>query len=120
MMDAPVIVAVLVGLLGLGLLVVVFVVKSKRGEALTTDYRALAVMGMIWVPVGVAIGNPGLWTVGVIFLVTGLVNRDKWKEQKAWSDLSMVERRTRLVLLVGLALLLVVGLAVFFWRGSMS
>jgi hypothetical protein len=119
-MNAPLIVAILVGLLALALLVVVFVVKRNRGETLTTDFRALFVMGIIWLPIGIATGNPGLWVMGLVFLIVGLANRNKWKEQRAWSDLSQVERRAKLVLLIGLAVLLAVGVAFFLLRGSAS
>jgi hypothetical protein len=118
-MNFLVIAAILIGLLALVLLVVLLAVKHRRGEPLTTDYRALAVMGMLWVPVGVAIDNPGIWGMGLVFLIIGLANRHRWEEQRTWSDLSPLEQRTRLMLLAGLALLLGVGLAVFFWQRSM-
>jgi len=120
MLKAPPIIAIVVGLLGLGLLIAVVAVKRTRKEALATDYRALFIMGICWLPVGLVLGNPGLWGMGLVFLIIGLANRGKWKEARAWSDLSPVERRTRLVLLVGLALLLVVGLVFYLAGGSTS
>ena len=113
-MNVPVIASILIGLLALILIAVLLVARRKQGEAPIADYRALAVMGMVWVPVGVAIDNLGLWGVGLVFLIIGLVNRDKWKEQRAWSDLTSAERRTRLVVLAGLVLLLMIGLGAFF------
>jgi len=86
-------------ILGIGILVtllmIVFLRKSKKevkkGE---TDYRAFFVIGAAFLPTGIVmmlayfltelpfeIGLP-LIALGLIYLIIGLVNRDKWKKTK--------------------------------------
>ena len=69
-------------------------------------------LGIIWLPVGLIMGNTVFWMLGLVYTVLGLANRDKWKDEKKWSDLSPNERNIRLVVVVGLTLVLAVGIVV--------
>lgn len=77
------------------LLMVMVLRKRKRerkgGE---TDYRAFFIMGVAFLPTGLAmmivyffaeipfeIGLP-LFALGLIYLIIGLANRDKWKKSQ--------------------------------------
>ena len=83
-------------ILGIGILVTLLMVvflrknkkEAKKGE---TNYRAFFIMGAAFLPTGIAmmlayfltelpfeIGLP-LVALGLIYLIIGLVNRDKWK-----------------------------------------
>ena len=84
-------------LLILGILVTLFLVlvlrKRKRsGKAGGTDYKAFFMLGVVFLPTGLAmmlvyffteipfeVGLP-LFALGLIYLVLGLVNRDKWEK----------------------------------------
>jgi LPXTG-motif cell wall-anchored protein len=74
------------------LLVVVLRKRRREGKAGETDYRAFFIMGIVFLPTGFAmmmvyffaeipfeIGLP-LFALGVIYLIIGLTNRDKWKK----------------------------------------
>jgi hypothetical protein len=76
------------------LLLVVLRKRKKAGKTRETDYKAFFIMGMAFLPTGVAmmlmyflaeipfeIGLP-LVALGLIYLVIGLVNRDKWKKSE--------------------------------------
>ena len=59
--------------------------KDKKEKVDNTDYRVFYFIGIIFMPVGIAItiatSNPaflGLMVFGLIFLVTSIVNKDKW------------------------------------------
>jgi uncharacterized membrane protein len=75
-------------------LVLVVVLRKRKRERKTgeTDYRAFFIMGVAFLPTGFAmmmvyflaeipfeIGLP-LFALGLICLIVGLVNRDKWKK----------------------------------------
>lgn len=95
-------------------LAIIFIIKQKNsGEKLETDYRTLFIIGVTWLPIGIATDNPGFWVVGIVFLIIGLANKDKWKEQEKWSDLSPEKRRTKMILVVGLTVLLVLGIVAY-------
>lgn len=74
------------------LLLVVLRKRKKTGKTGETDYKAFFVMGLAFFPTGFAmmivyfftelpfeIGLP-LVALGLIYLIVGLVNRDKWRE----------------------------------------
>ncbi len=42
------------------------------------EYRTFFIMGIAFVPIGVATGNAGFWVMGLIFLILGITNREKW------------------------------------------
>lgn len=84
-------------LLGIGILVtllLVVILRKRKRERKTgeTDYWAFFIMGVAFLPTGFAlmvvyflaetpfeIGLP-LFALGLICLIVGLVNRDKWKK----------------------------------------
>ena len=76
------------------LLVVVLRKRKREGKAEETDYRAFFIMGVAFLPTGFAmmmvyffaeipfeIGLP-LFALGLICLIVGLANRDKWNKNQ--------------------------------------
>ena len=95
-------------------LAIIFVVKQKNsGEKIETDYRTLFIIGITWIPLGIATENPGFCAVGIVFLIVGLTNKDKWKEQQRWSELPPAKRRIKLIAIIGITVLLLVGLIAY-------
>ncbi len=81
MSKFPIIAIVLVLTLVL-LLAFLFFVYRRKGEMPKTDYRVFFILGVTWLPIGIATDNPSLWGMGIVFLIAGLANRDKWKDGK--------------------------------------
>ncbi len=105
---------IIIGIVVLAALALIFAVhRSKTGQA-KPDYRTMFIMGVVWLPAGVALDNPGLWGMGIVFMIAGLVNKDKWEEEKKWADLTPQEQKTKLIIAVGLGVLVLVGLVVYF------
>ncbi|KUO39137.1 MAG: hypothetical protein AVW05_04670 [Hadesarchaea archaeon DG-33] len=83
----------LIILLGIGMITIILGVlvawkKRKEGKSKETDYRAFFIMGISFLPLGIVmtitIGNPGmlgLTALGIIYMIMGLANRDKWKKK---------------------------------------
>ena len=78
-------------ILGLSVLGLVFGVLAwknrKSGDQVEINYRAFFVLGVTFLPAGVALftstGNPaflGMSGLGAVYLAIGLANRDKWKQ----------------------------------------
>lgn len=61
----------------LGILLIVVAAVRSRGKE--PDFRMFFTMGLIWVIVGLLFQDlSGLLTLGLIFLLLGLVNYNKW------------------------------------------
>jgi len=112
-MDITLTMMFIAGLTLLGLVVFAVIAYRRRGESREPNYRVFFVMGITWLPIGIATDNPGFWAMGLVFLIIGLLNKDKWKDEKKWTDLSPYEQKTRLVLMGGLSLMLVVGVVAY-------
>jgi len=106
---------------GIAVLVVLFAVifiYRNRGQKVETDYRVFFILGITWLPIGIATDNPGLWGMGAIFMVVGLANRSKWKEEPKLSELSPEARRTKLFVIVGLTVLLLTAIVFYIFAKS--
>jgi LPXTG-motif cell wall-anchored protein len=84
----------IIGIVVTLLLLLVLRKRKRSGKTEETDYKAFFIMGIAFLPTGVAmmlmyflvetpfeIGLP-LVALGLIYLVIGLVNRDKWRKTK--------------------------------------
>ncbi len=98
--------------------VVVFLINKKKGKKTEPNYRVFFILGITWLPIGIATDNSSLWVMGVAFLIVGLANRDKWKEEPKWSELSPMRRKIMLSLVIGLTVLLLAGIVFYFLAKS--
>jgi drug/metabolite transporter (DMT)-like permease len=82
----------LIGIVVTLLMVLVLRKRKRERKAGETDYRAFFIMGVAFLPTGLAmmivyffaeipfeIGLP-LFALGLIYLIIGLANRDKWNK----------------------------------------
>lgn len=85
-------VLLIIGIVVTLLLLVILRKRKRERKAGEVDYRAFLIMGIAFLPTGLAmmivylltelpfeIGLP-LFALGLACLIVGLVNRDKWKE----------------------------------------
>jgi hypothetical protein len=77
-----------IGLTLTGLVVgAILLIKWKSGYRREVNYRALYIIGITFLPAGIALSastrNPGFFGMsglGAAYLAIALVNRDKWKK----------------------------------------
>ena len=115
-MDNWPVLALIIGIAILVMLVAMIAIymKSKnRDKQAETDYRAFFILGISFLPIGIATDNPGLWVMGAVFLILGLANRDKWKAEPKWSELGPEKRRNVFFIILGLVMLLAFGVVFF-------
>ena len=65
------------GLGTMALFVIVLFAKQK-GKLGTTDYRAIFVLGVIFLPIGFVYDFPVLQILGMVYILMGIINKDKW------------------------------------------
>ena len=112
-MDSMLTIPIVAVMVLLGLVIYAVVAYRHRGESREPNYRVFFVMGGAFLPLGIATDNPGFWGMGLVFLILGLLNRDKWKDEKKWAELSPYERKSKLILVGGLTIMLVVGVVAY-------
>ncbi len=96
--------AIIIILLIIG--IAIFAINKREGRKTEPNYRALFILGIVWLPIGIATDNPGLLGLGAVFLIAGLANRSKWKEEPRWSELSPERRKIMMLVVGGLSVLL--------------
>ncbi len=94
----------------------IFVAITQRKKKETHNYRSWFFIGICWIPIGIVTKNLAFLAIGIIFTVLGLVNKNKWREEKKWSDLTPVEKRHKIILVAVGAILLIAALVVYFFR----
>ena len=87
-MDLLLISSVLLGLAIVATVVLVVVKwkKRKTDEVKEINYQAFFSIGVVFLGAGVTLSivNPGLFGIaalGIIYMIIGLANRDKWKKK---------------------------------------
>jgi len=94
-------------------LVISIIMKAKYKRP--TDYYSLFWMGIIWIVLGIPLQNFLLSGLGIVFMVAGLVNKKKWKQNKRdWKKLTNEEKKVTLIVLISLGILLLIGAFFFF------
>ncbi len=54
---------------------------NEKQKQRNVNYRALFILGITFIPVGIATANPAFMTLGLVFLAIGLLNRGDSKTE---------------------------------------
>jgi amino acid transporter len=104
---------ILVGILFLVILLAVAFFVFKKKNMAEPDYYSFFIMGIIWLAAGIPLGNTALMIMGLVFTALGLANRNKWKKQKKWGELTGPERNVRIILIAVLVFFALLGIVVY-------
>ena len=76
-------IAIILGIV-LALSLVVFFVARNRGldSWRIGDYRTFFILGAVFIPMGIATDNWGFSIMGLVFLIFGATNKDKWRDNQ--------------------------------------
>ena len=100
-------------------LVVALVLNSKnKGTKKPTNYRVLFILGLVWLPICLLTKNNELLGAGLVFIIIGLANKNKWADEKKWSDLTPKQKKVKLMVVFGLTMILLAGLLVIYLAKS--
>jgi hypothetical protein len=103
----------IIGIAVLIVLLAIFAISKNKENRREPDYRVFFILGITWLPIGIATDNPGLWGMGAVFMVAGLANKNKWKEEPKWSELSPERRRVKMIVVTGITILLLIGIVAY-------
>jgi hypothetical protein len=112
MISAIFITVVLLAVLALGMLLY----YKKVDKKYEPDYYSMYILGITWTPLGIifatTMNNPAFLGMGIIFLIAGLANKDKWKKKKV----NPKQKKTLWGFLALGILTFTLGVAVYFLR----
>ncbi len=108
-----VLIAVAAAIVIIGVVFAVLLAKGKIKHQ-GPDYKALFIIGLTWIPIGIALKNPAFWIMGLVFMAIGLANKNKWKNRPRWQDMPPAEKNFKLAAILILGLVLLAGFAAFF------
>ncbi len=106
------ILAIVVGLVLLGLFITMIFMKRKTNYP--TDYYSLFVIGISWIGVGsvmiITLKNPAFLGMGIAFMTVGLINKSKWEtNRRRFKDLDPVEKKLKMVIIGLLSVMVLIG-----------
>lgn len=106
-----VLISVLILLIFLGVLAFFFSKKRKHKP----DYYSFFIIGIIWFIFGIPLKSYTFSAMGLVFMIIGLANKDKWKEnRRTWDNMDKQERTIYLGVTILLGILVAVGFLLWF------
>ena len=110
-MSTPIILIILVALFVL--IAVITIINNKKYNH-KPKFKIFFIIGICWIPLGVATKNPVFSAVGLLFMILGLINKKKWKEEPKWSELPPEIRKMKLILILIISLIFLGGIVLYF------
>jgi len=88
---------IILSLLILGLIVLLCFIFLKRARRREPNYRAMFFIGIIWLAMGVPLGNETLTVIGIVFALAGIIHKKKWGRKRPWKKVSKKEQKARMI-----------------------
>ena len=117
-MNNYLVLTLLIGIAVLAILFAVIFIYRNKGQRIEPDYRVFFILGITWLPLGIATDNPGFLGMGAVFMVIGLANRGKWKKEPKWSEMDPKKRWTKFLIILGITTLLAGMIAYYVFAKS--
>ena len=104
----------------------VYAVLVAQGKIVRSepDYRALFIMGIIFLPFSLGADNYVFLILSITLVAVGLVNRKKWQGGRRWSELSPAVKKFKITLVAVLGLIVLAGFVAWYlgtqkyWSGE--
>ena len=101
-------------LLVIGLIIAIIKAIVRKNENRKPNFKAFFIIGITWIPIGIATQNYVFMVAGLAFMILGFMKKKEWKDQPKWEDLSPAEKKMKLALIIFLALILILGVVLYF------
>jgi len=101
-MNNTLIISIIVGFILL-LALAMRVATARYKEEIVPNYRAMFLMGICFIPIGIT--DLAFLPLGIIFLLVGLRNKDKWGKETKWADFPPKLRKIKLIFAGGFIIL---------------
>ncbi len=88
--------------------------RNKYGNQLT-NFKIYFYLGAVFIIMGIAMKLYFFSIIGLIFTITGLVNKKNWRDFEDWVDLTPKQRRFKIIVVIGLSIIFLYFSIVNFW-----
>ncbi|MBT4333676.1 MAG: hypothetical protein HOD64_10400 [Candidatus Cloacimonetes bacterium] len=102
----------------IGLIIAIISARARRKEGRKPNFKAFFIIGITWIPIGIATQNYVFMVAGLAFMILGFTKKKEWKDQPKWEDLSPAEKKMKLALIIFLSLILILGVVFYFIVGN--
>ncbi len=102
----------------IGLIIAIMSANARKKEGRKPNYKAFFIIGITWIPIGIATQNYVFTVAGLAFIILGFTKKKEWKDQPKWKDLSPAEKKMKLTLIIFLSLILILGVVFYFIAGN--
>jgi hypothetical protein len=101
--------AILIGVLLILLIGVAIMINRRYNRR--PNYKVLFIIGITWIPLGIAIGNYVFSAAGLVMMIAGLAKRKEWREEPKWGDLPPEVKKIKLFI-IGVIMIILLSLIV--------
>jgi len=110
----------LISTVGILILLIIFAIVmllnyKKTEKKHEPDYYTMYILGITWTPLGIifatTMNNPAFLGIGIVFLIAGLANKDKWKKKP--KKLDPKQQKLLIGFLLAGVLAFTIGVAVY-------
>ncbi|MBU4536603.1 Gmad2 immunoglobulin-like domain-containing protein [Patescibacteria group bacterium] len=99
-------IGLILGLTLLFLIVFAYLTTRDGKNNSNCNYKSIFMVGVTWLPLGIAVDVITFSILGLIFLIIGIINKDKWNNEKNNQGLGS---KSKMVLFIIFVILLFVG-----------
>ena len=101
----------------IGILITVAAFAWNRTRKKPMDFRAFFMMGIVWFLMGLPLMNFMDYSVsamGLLFVITGLANKGKWKKNAAnWKRMNKGEKFILIMIMSIVTMLFIMGILIY-------
>ena len=105
---------ILATVIALGVLAV-FMFKKGKFKTDEIDYRTHFIIGIVWIPLGIALDMTAFWALGLVFMAVGLVNYKKWGKPV---KMTKKQQKIRTWIIIGLVIAVVLTAVIMLLSGA--
>ena len=94
----------------IGILLVVLLAAAiiiNRRYRTKPNYKIFFIIGITWIPLGIATRNYVFSLAGIAMMILGLSKRKEWREEPSWKDLPPQVRNLKLIMIGVITVILI-------------
>ncbi len=105
---------IVIAILVILLLVAAIIMRHRYNRK--PNYKAFFIIGLTWIPLGIATGNNVFPIAGLVMMIVGISKRKEWRDESNWKDLPPAVKRFKIIIIGVITLVLLALIAMMLLR----